>query len=202
MSSRYPIPAKTVRTEIIVKRSRFITTAGHADTVEAARGFIQQVRDEMPDATHHVYAFRIGYGSSVNEGFSDDGEPAGTSGKPVMSALRGAQLGDTVIVVTRYFGGTKLGTGGLVRAYSSAAKEALAILPVTENVSPVSLKVQLPYSHYEPFKRLLHEYEAQILDEHFSDIVRLKIRVPQDMTDDFSAHAREYTLDNTPPEQL
>jgi len=120
MSQRYPIPAQTVRTETTIKRSRFIATLGYANTVVAARTFIQQIRAEMPDATHHVYAFRIGYGGSVIEGLSDDGEPAGTAGKPVMAVIRGADLGDVVIVVTRYFGGTKLGTGGLVRAYIGA----------------------------------------------------------------------------------
>lgn len=202
MATRYPIPAKTVRTEITIRRSRFIATLGFADTVEAARGFIQQIRDEMPDATHHVYAFRVGYGSSVNEGLSDDGEPAGTSGKPVMSVLRGADLGDVVIVVTRYFGGTKLGTGGLVRAYSSAAKEALEILPVTEKVSTITLEVILSYTHYGQFKRILDEYDACVLKEAFAHNVTLHLTVPEDHLETFSERAREFSIGNSVPKVL
>lgn len=202
MATRYPIPAKTVRTEITIKRSRFIATMGFADTVEAARRFIRQIRDEMPDATHHVYAFRAGYGSSVNEGLSDDGEPAGTSGKPVMSILRGSDLGDVVIVVTRYFGGVKLGTGGLVRAYSSAAKEAIEILPVTEKITTVTLEVLIPYTHYEQFKHILGEYDTHIIAETFASNVTLRLIVPEDYLEALSVRIREFSVGNTPPQVL
>jgi uncharacterized YigZ family protein len=202
MAQRYPIPAKTARTEIVIKRSRFIATIGYADTVEAARAFIQQIRDEMPDATHHVYAFRVGYGSSVNEGLSDDGEPSGTSGKPTMAVIRGSGLGDVVIVVTRYYGGTKLGTGGLVRAYSGAVKEVLEILPVTEKVETATVEVLLPYNHYEQFKRTLDEYEAQILEETFANNVTLQVVVPEELLEDLSTHVREFSVGNIPPKRL
>ncbi|GAK57362.1 hypothetical protein U27_04329 [Candidatus Vecturithrix granuli] len=199
MSQRYPIPAQTIRTEINIKRSRFIATVGRAETVEAARAFIQQIRAEMPDASHHVYAFRVGYGSSVQEGLSDDGEPAGTSGKPTMAVLRGADLGDVVLVITRYFGGTKLGTGGLVRAYSLAAKEVLDILPRIEKISTVSVEIPVPYAHYDQVKRLLPDYQATILDEIFAKDVTLKLSIPQDLFGPFSAHIREFTLGNIAP---
>jgi uncharacterized YigZ family protein len=202
MAIRYPIPAKTVRTESTIKRSHFIATAGSADTIEAARNFIQQIRDEMPDATHHVYAFRVGYGSSVNEGLSDDGEPAGTSGKPVMAVLRGSELGDVVIVVTRYFGGTKLGTGGLVRAYSSAAKEVLEILPRSEKVTTMSVEVTLPYTNYDQFKRILPDYDAHILEEIFTENVTLHLSVPEDLFDAFSEHTREFSVENAAPQPI
>ena len=91
-------------------------------TVKEAKAFLAAVRAEMPDANHHVYAYRVGFGNSVIEGMSDDGEPSGTSGPPVLAVLRGSGIGDVIVVVTRYFGGTKLGTGGLVRAYSDAAR--------------------------------------------------------------------------------
>lgn len=192
MSQRYPIPAKTVCTETTVKRSRFIATIGYADTVESARAFIQDIRQEMPDATHHVYAFRIGYGSSVVEGLSDDGEPPGTSGKPVMSILRGSDLGDVVIVVTRYFGGTKLGTGGLVRAYSGAAKEVLECLSVIEKVTTVTIELTISYQAYEQFKRILPDYDAAIVDETFASNVRIRLTVPEDHLETLSERVREY----------
>ncbi len=201
MVQRYPIPAKTVRTEITIKRSRFIATMGFAGTVEAARGFIRQIRAEMPDAAHHVYAFRVGYGSSVNEGLSDDGEPAGTSGKPVMSVLRGAELGDIVIVVTRYFGGTKLGTGGLVRAYCNAAKEALDILPRLEKVTTVLLKTTLAYTQYNQFERILPDYGVHILEKIFAENVTLHLSIPEDVLDAFSEHVCEFSVGNATPKR-
>lgn len=191
MRQRYPIPAQTVRTETVVSRSRFIATAGYADTVEAARTFIQAIRQEMPDATHHVYAFCVGYGSSVNEGLSDDGEPAGTSGKPVMAVLRGAKIGDAVLVVTRYFGGTKLGTGGLVRAYSAAAKAVLEVLPRTEKVTLMTGRLTCPYAAYEPIKRLLAEYDGRIAQETFTEQITLQFSLPEEYFQDFSQHVRD-----------
>ena len=199
MAQRYPIPAKTVRTEMTIKRSRFIATVGFADTVAAARAFIREIRAEMPDATHHVYAFRVGYGSSVQEGLSDDGEPAGTSGKPTMAVLRGSGLGDAVVVVTRYYGGAKLGTGGLVRAYSGAAKAAFEMLPHREKISTVTVEIPLPYNHYEQVKRLLPDYQAAILDETFAGSVTLTLNVPEDLLEDFCVHIREFSLDNIAP---
>ncbi len=97
-------------------------------TVDEAKAFLAAVRAEMPDANHHVYAYRVGFGNSVIEGMSDDGEPSGTSGPPVLAVLRGSGIGDVIVVVTRYFGGTKLGTGGLVRAYSEGARAGLESL--------------------------------------------------------------------------
>lgn len=196
---RYPIPANTVRTEMCVKRSRFIATLGYADTVDAARAFIQHIREEMPGAAHHVYAFRVGYGSSVVEGLSDDGEPAGTSGKPVMAVLRGADLGDVVIVITRYFGGTKLGTGGLVRAYSGAAKEALHLLPVTEKISYVSFEATVSYQTYQSFKRFLAEYHANILDEMFTHTVSVTFMAPEEYETLITEGACEYTVGREAP---
>lgn len=199
MSQRYPIPAHTIRTEIIIKRSRFITTIAFADTVDAARTFIRQIRDEMPDASHHVYAFRVGYGSSVNEGLSDDGEPAGTSGNPTMAVLRGADIGDVVLVTTRYFGGTKLGTGGLARAYSAAAKEALQILRRTEKVTLLSFRATLPYQYYDAFKRVLTGHNATIANEQFAQTIGVTFTLPDDEADVVIPQLRDYTVDNTSP---
>ncbi len=176
----YPIPAQTTRVETVVVNSRFIATIGRADTVAEARQFIQAVRDKMPDATHHVYAFKVGYGGSVTEGMSDDGEPAGTAGPPVLAVLRGADLGDVVIVVTRYFGGTRLGTGGLVRAYGGAAKDAIAALPVELKIERQPVGIAVPYSFYKRLKLLLAEHQALITDEEFAAEVTVYATLPVD----------------------
>ncbi len=178
--TKYPIPARTTRVETVVVNSRFIATIGRADTVAEARQFIQAIRDEMPDATHHVYAFRVGYGGSVTEGMSDDGEPSGTSGPPVLAVLRGADLGDVVIVVTRYFGGTKLGTGGLVRAYGGAAKEAIAALPTELKIEKQPVGIAVPYSFYERLKLLLAAHQALITSEDFAADVTVYAVLPVD----------------------
>lgn len=178
--THYPIPARTIRIENVVVNSRFIATMGRADTVQDAKTFIQSIRDEMPDASHHVYAFKVGYGGSVTEGMSDDGEPSGTSGPPILAVLRGADVGDVVIVVTRYFGGTKLGTGGLVRAYSGVAKDALAALPIELKIEQCAIGITVEYTYYERLKLLLDNHHANIESEDFTADVTVYARLPVD----------------------
>lgn len=184
--SVYSVPAHTVRVETVVVNSRFIATASRADSVAEAKAFIQSIRDEMPDASHHVYAFKVGYGGSVIEGMSDDGEPSGTSGPPTLAVLRGADIGDTVIVITRYFGGTKLGTGGLVRAYSGAAKEVLAALPVELKIPKCVVGVTIAYTFYQRLKLLLAEHHAEIEHEDFTADVTVYAILPANQLDAFS----------------
>jgi len=197
--NRYPIPAQTIRIENTVVNSRFIATIGRADTVEQAREFIQTVRHEMPDATHHVYAYKIGYGSSIIEGMSDDGEPSGTSGPPVLAVLRGADLGDVVIVVTRYFGGTKLGTGGLVRAYGGAARDAVAALPVEMKIPKHYIGLAVHYSLYERIKLLMTEYQAEVESETFEADVTIYAHIPVDTFNPFSVAVKELTAGQNAP---
>jgi uncharacterized YigZ family protein len=189
----YPIPAQTTRVETLVINSRFIATAARADTVDAARRFIQAIRAEMPDATHHVYAFKVGYGSNVIEGMSDDGEPSGTAGPPVLAVLRGADLGDVVVVVTRYFGGTKLGTGGLVRAYTDAARQVLAALPTELKIEKRMVGLTIPYHFFERVRLLLEAHRAVIEDQEFSAEVTLYATIPVDQLESLAAAVQNLT---------
>ena len=173
MSRRYPIPAEEARTEIRVANSRFIASAAPAFSVEEARAFIERIKEEFKDASHNVPAFIIGYGPSVTAHSSDDGEPSGTAGRPMLAVLQGSGLGDLVVVVTRYFGGTKLGTGGLVRAYGDAAKEVLAILPRAEKVPTHTVMLVLPYNLYEQVKLLIEREHGRVLDEEFAADITL-----------------------------
>ncbi len=178
---RYPIPARTHRVQEEIRRSRFITTVGYAPTVEAARAFIQKIRQEFPDATHHVWAYLVGPpGSTARVGYSDDGEPHGTAGRPVYTVLLHSGVGDIVAVVTRYFGGTKLGKGGLVRAYSGGVKLALETLPLTEHRVWAELDVIIPYPYLSSLQRLLPTYEGTVLAEEYAADVSLRIRLPQE----------------------
>jgi uncharacterized YigZ family protein len=180
MDTRYPIPAAQARTTIVVVNSRFIATAGHTPSVEAAKALIAAVRAEMPDASHHCYAYLVGYGASVTAGMSDDGEPSGTAGRPMLAVLRGAGLGDVTVIVTRYFGGTLLGTGGLVRAYGDATKAVLEALPRAERVELRSLAVRVSYGVYAAARRALEAEGATIEGETFAADVELAASIPAD----------------------
>lgn len=199
MAAVYRIPVGQHRSTIVVVNSQFITTIGFAPTPEDARNFIASIRAEMPDANHHVYAFRAGYGSSVIEGMSDDGEPAGTSGPPSLAVLRGVDIGDIVLVTTRYFGGTKLGTGGLVRAYSDAARIALEGLPTELKAPKTRLGMDIPYPDYTPVKRLIEAYHGMIDEETFSDTITLFITVLSADVSAFSAELINLTAGRVQP---
>jgi len=173
MSQRYPIPAGESRIELQVKNSRFIGRAGYTPSVEEAKAFIAQVKAEESGYSHAVYAFAAGYGASVTHGMSDAGEPSGTAGRPALAVVKGSGLGDVTVVIVRYFGGTKLGTGGLVKAYTEAAQLALAELPVTEKVERETVWVTIPYSFYEPCKRMIEAHHGQIKAEQFATDVTL-----------------------------
>ena len=178
MSEPRYIPAERARAEIRVVNSRFVADIAPAATVEQARAFVAAIRAEMPDATHHVYAYIVGHGATTTLGMSDDGEPPGTAGRPTMAVLKGSGLGDAALVVTRYFGGTLLGTGGLVRAYGDAARAVLQIVPREEKVERRTLAIALPYAAYEPARRLIAGRAGEILDEAFAADVTLWARLP------------------------
>jgi uncharacterized YigZ family protein len=181
VSERYPIPAGLHRVEEEIDRSRFITTVAYTPTVEAGRACIDQVRAEFSDATHNCWAFVAGPpGSSGQVGYSDDGEPHGTAGKPMFTVLQHSGLGDISAVVTRYFGGILLGKGGLVRAYSGGVKLALATLPLAQHVPTIDLLVVLDYASVTPIQRLLSEFEAKVLDEDYGVDVTYRLRLPVD----------------------
>lgn len=199
MTQYYQIPAGRHRTEISVVNSRFITTIAPAATPEAAREFIASIRAEMPDASHHVYAFRAGYGSSVIECMSDDGEPAGTSGPPTLAVLRGVEIGDIVLVTTRYFGGTKLGTGGLVRAYTESARTALESLKTELKAPKTRLGMDIPYPDYTPVKRLIEQHNGIVDEETFSDTITLFVTLLSDDVAAFSAQLINLTAGQVQP---
>lgn len=170
------VPDTKTRSEIVVVNSRFITTVVPVSSVEQARETLRTIRAEMPDASHHVYAYRIGHGNSVTDGMSDDGEPSGTAGPPVLAILRGSGLGDILIIVTRYFGGTKLGTGGLVRAYSDATRNGLENTPSRLKIARSLLGFEVPYSLFEQTRRLVDAHNGVIEDQDFAGNVTLLAR--------------------------
>ncbi len=175
-AKRYRIPAKEVRTEIQILNSRFVATIAPVFTVEQAKAFIERIKREFDDASHNVPAYVIGHGASVTAHCHDDGEPSGTAGRPALAVLQGSGLGDAAVVVTRYFGGTKLGTGGLVRAYSDAVREVLDLVPRAEKVPTHTLAVEVPYSYFERVRLAVAQHGGQILDEAFAVAVTVTAR--------------------------
>lgn len=173
--SGYPIPGGEVRVETVVVNSRFVCVLGEARTAAEAHDFVKRVKAEYPDASAHAYAFRAGHGASVTEGCNDGGEPSGTAGRPMLAVLRGTDLGDVAAVVARYFGGTKLGMGGLVRAFSGALKAGLDALPRTERVTRTRGRCGMPYALYERARLLVAARGGTIAAEDFGAEVTLDV---------------------------
>ena len=179
-STRYPVPAGRCSADDTVDRSRFICDLTRAATTDDAQAFVREIEATYPDATHHCWAFVVGPpGSTSHVGMSDDGEPHGTAGRPMLTVLLHSGIGEIVAVVTRYYGGTKLGTGGLARAYAAAVQAALTGLPTTERVEYASLVIVVSYAHLSPVRHLLAGFEAVVANEDFGEHVTVTLRVPR-----------------------
>lgn len=185
------IPAAETRVELTVVNSRFIATIAPTFTVDEARAFVGRVRAEFADASHNVPAYVIGHGATTVAHCHDDGEPAGTAGRPMLAVLQGSGLGDVALVVTRYFGGTKMGTGGLVRAYGDAARAALAALPRAEKVATVTALVEAPYPLLERLRLLVEAHGGLVLAEEFAAVITLTLRFRAERFEAFGAALRE-----------
>ncbi|MDU5541558.1 YigZ family protein [Varibaculum cambriense] len=171
------------RSEIEIKRSRFIASCARTDCEEAAREFIAQIRREFPDARHHCTAFIIHQDTGPDTArSSDDGEPAGTAGNPMLKVLTESNLTNVTCVVTRYFGGTKLGTGGLVRAYSGAVQQVLEDAQTVRLVTQPSYQLQLPISEAGKVEAKLTQSGYQILARDFAQDATLRFSAPLETT--------------------
>ncbi|MCA6220515.1 MULTISPECIES: IMPACT family protein [Photorhabdus] len=175
----YLIPAASVSFTEEIKKSRFITLLEHTGGVDEAKAFIQQIKAQYPDARHHCWAFVAGAPDDSQQlGFSDDGEPSGTAGKPILSQLMGNNIGEITAVVVRYFGGIKLGTGGLVRAYGSGAQQALKLLETKYKVPQKLCSLQCEYAHISMIEQLLQKSSGQIISSEYAENVTLRISLP------------------------
>lgn len=191
MSAPYLIPAEEIRREQTVVNSRFIATLAPVASVEEARVFIVRMREEFSNATHNVPAYIIGGGNSFTEYCSDDGEPAGTAGRPALSVLRGSGLGDVAVVVTRYFGGTLLGKGGLVRAYTESTQMVVNAVRRARRQQVRVAMLALPYNLLERVRILAVKHQGDILDEDFAADVTMTVRFPVEHADRFQADLSE-----------
>ena len=189
--TQYLVPAGFGRGEYTEKRSRFIGQLWPVESEADALARLAAVRKEHYDARHTCFAYIIREGGAVRYG--DDGEPQGTAGQPILAVLSGAQLTNVCCTVTRYFGGVLLGTGGLVRAYTAAAKAALESAGISRMAQWQRLRIPCPYPLFERIKRLLDQHEAVVEDTEYGADVTLRALVRADRTDAFSEALRELT---------
>lgn len=164
--------------EIVEKKSRFIADIFPVSTEEEALECLEKIKKQYWDARHHCWAYVI-RGEQILERCSDDGEPSGTAGKPILEVIKGAGLLNTLIVVTRYFGGTLLGTGGLVRAYTSASREGLAHSTIITRIYGFKLKIQTDYTGFGKIQYILAQRGIYTLNTDYTDIVELEVLVPE-----------------------
>ena len=177
----YRIPASRVEVEEVIRRSRFLTYLGHADEVEQARRFIDAIRELYPDATHHCWAYNLGPpGDTARIAMSDDGEPRGTAGRPMLNALLHSDVGEVVAVCVRYYGGTKLGTGGLARAYGGGVREALDRVSTSLKKEVVAVTIATDYPHSDAVERILACEQVRIEDRAYGEQIRFHCEVDAD----------------------
>ena len=187
------IPAEPVTFVEEIKKSRFITLLAHTDGVEAAKAFVESVRAEHPDARHHCVAWVAGRPDDSQQlGFSDDGEPAGTAGKPMLAQLMGSGIGEITAVVVRYYGGILLGTGGLVKAYGGV-QQALNLLATEIKVPLTEYTLLCEYGQLAGVEGLVEQYAGQIVDSDYQASVQLRVALPQAKVADFSARLADFS---------
>ena len=178
--------------ELTEKKSRFIATLAPVKSEEEAQAFIEQIKKQYWDARHNCTAFTIGSRHQLTR-CSDDGEPAGTAGRPMLDVLLGEDIHDTCVVVTRYFGGTLLGTGGLVRAYSGAVREALKAAVILEKQKGIRLGIRTDYSDVGKIQYLIGQNRIPVLSSSYTDSVLLQTLVPEPLFDSFVSALTEGT---------
>ncbi|ELY3773619.1 IMPACT family protein [Cronobacter dublinensis] len=188
------VPAAPVIFTEEIKKSRFITLLGHTEGVEAAKAFVAQARADYPDARHHCQAWVAGAPDDSQQlGFSDDGEPAGTAGKPMLAQLMGSGVGEVTAVVVRYFGGVKLGTGGLVKAYGGGVQQALAQFTTTLKVPMTEYTLLCDYAQLAGVEALLAQFNGRVVQSEFQASVALRVALAQTQVAAFSAKLADFS---------
>ncbi len=192
MREEYITVLKERRTEIFEKKSRFIANVKNITSEEAAVEYLEGIKKLYWDATHNVYAYYIG-GESVIQKCSDDGEPSGTAGVPVLEAIRKEGIEDVIVVVTRYFGGTLLGTGGLVRAYSRCAREGIIPAGVVKRILCSKVNMKLDYTLLGKLNSLIAESGYKTIEVNYADLVDIYVAIPVNNISKFNTQISELT---------
>lgn len=192
MRGNYTTVGKPSEAEIVIQKSRFIGHAARAETEDEALDFINSIKSTHRSATHNCSAYLIGEHDSIQKA-NDDGEPTGTAGVPILEVLKKQGLKDTVVVVTRYFGGIKLGGGGLIRAYGKSASEAVSASGVVERRLHRLLKVSIDYNWLGKLENEIRQSVYPLQDIQYAEGVDLLVHVPVEETETFNAWMNELT---------
>lgn len=183
----YLIPLQTVEFEEEIKKSVFITYLAHTPSVESAKAFVEKIKNKHADARHNCWGFVAGRPEdSMKWGFSDDGEPSGTAGKPILAQLSGSGVGEITAVVTRYSGGIKLGTGGLVKAYGGGVQQALKLLQTIEKKITTELLLELDYGFMPIAQSIFPQFGAQEVSAEYSESVKMLVEIEVRQVNDFT----------------
>ena len=193
-SSSYLVPTGELVIEQDIKKSRFIASVSYAGDKETALDFIKKISTQHQSATHNTFAYVIGNpNGGADVGFNDDGEVGGTAGKPILSVIQMRGIGDIVAVVTRYFGGTKLGTGGLVRAYAGTITMALDKLKLKERVNLVEININVGYEFENAVRTLLDMEGLKIKDVQYTEDVRVTAHIPESISKEIESEVLNST---------
>ncbi|MGB0664935.1 MAG: YigZ family protein [Pontibacterium sp.] len=164
---QYPVPAGPAEFELVIKRSQFITYSGRASNREEAEAFIRDLRERYPDARHVCWAYIAGAPNTTVMSMSDDGEPSGTAGRPMLNVLQHSGIGEIVVAVVRYFGGIKLGTGGLQRAYADAVLGVLEAQPLVTKIPRTAFVIDYDYSLDNSVRHILSGFDVEQPDYQY-----------------------------------
>jgi len=176
----YPTPKQFHQTELEIKKSRFIAWAQKVQDRSEAMAFLAQSKIEYPDARHHCWAYKIGNPKSPsNAGMSDDGEPSGTAGKPILNVLQHKDIGDVMVIVIRYFGGIKLGAGGLVRAYSGAAEKVISEMPLEQQVVEIEKTIDVDFAKEQHVRHWLSQNHGRVVAIDYGQCVSMTVAIEQ-----------------------
>jgi uncharacterized YigZ family protein len=180
MTAPYQIAINKVEHETIVNRSRFICFLAPCLSIEEAKAQVKQRQLEHPQASHHCYAFLTkAANNSLGYGYSDDGEPSGTAGKPMLAVLKGGSIGQVCAIVVRYFGGTKLGTGGLQRAYGDSVRQALVFLQSKTKIAMAAKTLACQYNQVDDVLNIISQVDGQIIEQEYLQKVQFRLLLPQ-----------------------
>ena len=183
----YLIPSAAAEYEQEIKRSRFIARTRHIDSAEQAKQWFASVSDEFADARHVCWAYIAGAPGSSQQGMSDAGEPAGTAGKPILNVLQHSGAGEIALVVVRYFGGIKLGAGGLVRAYSSSASQVMKLTPLQNKISFRQIAFRLPFADEHTLRHLLEQQYGRVESVDYQEQIEMHCALPEKAVDSLMA---------------
>lgn len=185
------ISENKVQAEIVEKKSKFIANLFYVETVEEAEEKVKEIKKKYYDARHNCFAYSIFTKEGIVNRFSDDGEPSGTAGAPMLNILTSKKLSNVLVVVTRYFGGILLGTGGLVRAYTGAMQEALSKVDEIEKQIGLEVKFEIAYPDFEKLKYYLKQKEIIIIDSEYSENIYVIVEITQDKLDEIEKQKNE-----------